>query len=304
MRSSYYAGMSFYKGMIQLAEIDHGRKKTVTALTERTSAVDVSKEAHFSADHPQLHTFIYELEEMIKESKMHSKTVSFALPTEPLLMSVIPVDRNLQGAGLTSHLQWEFEQYYPDVPIADYVVSAYPIPGPAKGNKQAFLVGVRRGTIAFLKKAAAELRLQVFVIDIDHFSAEKTLRYCHPELIKDDLLLIGIRGSSIDASMVTNGQYVDYRAFTIHQPDDLKKAIATYQQYLEHKDGIESVSKIVLYGFDVNGHMCNQIQRETGVTTMAMDALNNLTPSKKLYEVYVKENSRFSAALGLALRTQ
>jgi Tfp pilus assembly PilM family ATPase len=304
MRSSYYVGMSFYKGQIQLAEIDHGRKKTVTALTERSSAVDLSKDEKFSADHPQLHTFIYELEEMIKENKVHSKTVSFAIPTEPLLMSVIPLDGLLQGPGLTTHLQWEFEQYYPDVPIKDYVVSAYPIPGPAKGVKQAFLVGVQRGTIAFLKRAAAELRLQVYLIDIDHFSAEKTLRYCHPELLKDDLLLIGVRGNSADASLVSQGQYVDYRAFTLQQPDDLKKAIASYQQYLEQKDGIETFSKIVLYGYDVNGHTVNQIQRETGISTMAMDAMNNLTPSKKLYEVYVKESSRFSAAIGLALRTQ
>jgi Tfp pilus assembly PilM family ATPase len=304
MRSSYYSGISFYKGQIQLAELDHGRKKTVTVLNERTSAVDLSRDAKFSADHPQLHTFIYELEEMIKENKVHSKTVSFALPTEPLLMSVIPLDASLQGQGLTSHLQWEFEQYYPTVPIKDYIVSAYPIPGPSKGVKQAFLVGVQRGTIAFLKRAAAELRLQVHLIDIDHFSVEKTLRHCHPELLEDEILLIGVRGNGIDVSMVSQGQYVDYRAYTMQHADDLKNAIADYRQYLEQKESIESINKIVLYGYDVTAQTINHIQRETGISTMVLDAMNNLTPSKKLYDVYVKDNSRFSAAIGLALRTQ
>jgi Tfp pilus assembly PilM family ATPase len=304
MRSSYYLGISFYKGQIQLAEIDHGRKKTVTALNERSSAVDLSKDVKFSADHPQLHTFIYELEEMMRENKVHSKTVSFALPTEPLLMSVIPLDASLQGPGLTSHLQWEFEQYYPDVPIKDFVVSAYPIPGPAKGVKQAFLVGVQRGTIAFLKRAATELRLQVFVIDIDHFSAEKTLRYCHPELLKDDILLVGVRGNGIDASLVSDGQYVDYRAFAVRQPDDLKKAIFEYRQYLQQKDGVESFNKIVLYGYDVGAQTITAIQRETGISTMAMNSMNNLTPSKKLDETLIEDNARFTAAIGLALRTQ
>ena len=304
MRSSYYSGISFYKGQIQLAELDHGRKKTVTVLNERTSAVDLSRDAKFSADHPQLHTFIYELEEMIKENKVHTKTVSFALPTEPLLMSVIPLDASLQGQGLTSHLQWEFEQYYPTVPIKDYIVSAYPIPGPSKGVKQAFLVGVQRGTIAFLKRAAAELRLQVHLIDIDHFSVEKTLRHCHPELLEDEILLIGVRGNGIDVSMVSQGQYVDYRAYTMQHADDLKNAIADYRQYLEQKESIESINKIVLYGYDVTAQTINHIQRETGISTMVLDAMNNLTPSKKLYDVYVKDNSRFSAAIGLALRTQ
>jgi Tfp pilus assembly PilM family ATPase len=304
MRSSYYLGVSFYKGQIQLAELDHGKTKTVTALNERSSAVDLSRDVKFSADHPQLHTFIYELEEMIKQSKVHSKTVSFALPTEPLLMSVIPLDASLQGPGLASHLRWEFEQYYPGVPIKDYLVSAYPIPGPDKGVKQAFLVGVQRGTIAFLKRAAAELRLQVYLIDIDHFRVEKTLRHCHPELMKDELLLFGLRGTGIDASVVSQGQYVDYRAFKLQHADDLKNSIMEYRQYLEQKDGSDSFSKIVLYGSNVSEQTVNQIQRDTGMSTILLESMNNLTPSKKIDEMFVKDSSRFSAALGLALRTQ
>ena len=42
MRSSYYVGVSLYKGQIQLAELDHGKKTTVTALTERSTAIDFS----------------------------------------------------------------------------------------------------------------------------------------------------------------------------------------------------------------------------------------------------------------------
>ena len=304
MRSSYYLGISFYKGQIQLAEIDHGRKKTVTVLNERSTAVDFSRDSKFSPSHPQLETIIYELEEMIKENKVHAKTVSFALPTEPLLMSVIPVDASLQGAGLASHLQWEFEQYYPEVPFKDYVVSAYPVPGSGKGVKQAFLVGVQRGTIAFLKKAAAELRLQVYLVDIDHFSAEKTLRHCHPELMKDNVILVGLRGAGIDTSLVSQGQYVDYRAFALEHPDDLKKSIVEYRQYVGEKDGVESISKIVLYGYDITPQTTNEVQRETGISTAAMNAMNNLEPSKKLFEGYVNDSSRFSAALGLSLRTQ
>jgi Tfp pilus assembly PilM family ATPase len=90
----------------------------------------------------------------------------------------------------------------------------------------------------------------------------------------------------------------------VQHVDDLKNAIADYRQYLEQKESIESINKIVLYGYDVTAQTINHIQRETGISTMVLDAMNNLTPSKKLYDVYVKDNSRFSAAIGLALRTQ
>ncbi|MCX6134084.1 MAG: pilus assembly protein PilM [Ignavibacteriales bacterium] len=304
MRSSYYVGVSLYKGQIQLAELDHGKNKTVTALSERSTAIDFSQDNNFSADHPQVNTFVYELEELLKENKIHSKTISFALPTEPILLTVIPVDAALQGNELNAHVQWEFEQYYPNVAVKDYMVSAYPIPGPKDSAKEVFLVGVRRGLIAFLKRAASELRMQVHVIDIDHFSAEKTLRFCHPEVLKENVLLFGLRGSSADASMVAQGQYTDYRGFTVDGLDDLKKCVLTYKQHLEQKGGVASPTKIILYGFDVTSQIINQIQKETGIATLALDCVRNLVPSKKLYEAYVKDSSRFAAAIGLALRTQ
>jgi hypothetical protein len=304
MRSSYYVGVSLYKGQIQLAELDHGKQKTVTALTERSTAIDFSQDGNFSADHPQLFTFIYELEELLKENKVHSKTISFALPTEPVLINVIPVDAALQGPELNGHIQWEFEQYYPNVPVKDFMVSAYPIPGPKKNVRQVFLVAVRRGLIAFLKRAASELRMQVHLIDIDHFSAEKTLRFCHPEIMKDHVMLFGARGKTIDASLVSQGQYIDYRGFCAENADDIRKSVLTYMQHLEQKDGNQPPTKIILYGFDISPQMIQHIQKETGIATLVLDSMRNLAPSRKLYEEYVKESSRFAAAIGLALRTQ
>ncbi len=44
MKSSRYVGVSFLKGKIQFAEVEHKRKKlTVTVLAERTTSVDFAK---------------------------------------------------------------------------------------------------------------------------------------------------------------------------------------------------------------------------------------------------------------------
>ncbi len=304
MKSSYNVGVSLYKGQIQLAEIDHGKKMTVTALGERSTAIDFAHDGNFSPEHPQLFTFVYELEELLKENKVHSKTISFALPTEPILINVIPVDTTLQGNDLTAHIHWEFEQYYPGVPGKDFIISAYPIPGATKDLKEVFLVALRKGLVSFLKRAATELRLDVHLVDINHFSAEKTLRHCHPELLKERLMLFGLRGGGVDASLVSQGQYTDYRFFPIDQHDDVKKCVLAYKRYLEQKSGKQAPAKAVLYGFDVTPQTISLVQRETGIQTMAMDSIRNMVPSKKLYDAYVKENTRFAAAIGLALRIQ
>jgi len=304
MRSSYYVGISFYKGQIQLAEIDHGKKKTVTVLTERTTAIDLTGDTNFSPDHPQLFTFVYELEEMMKQNKVHSKTISFALPTESLYIQVVPVDATLQGTDLTSHLHWEFEQFFPDVPVKDFIVSSYPIPVADEKRKHVILVGVRRGLVAFLKRAASELRLAVHLVDVDHFSVEKTIRHCHPEILKETFILLGARGDGLDASLIFRGNYVDYRGFAMKQSEDLKNSIISYRQYLEAKIGSQPPAKALLYGYGISQEMLQPLQREAGINPVLIDATRNLTISKHVYEEYVKENSRFAAAVGLALRTQ
>jgi Tfp pilus assembly PilM family ATPase len=287
-----------------LAEVEHGKKISLVALGERSSSMDFTHATAISAEHPQLYTFVYELEELIKQNRVHGKQISFALPTDPVFINIIPVDAALQGNDLTSYMQWEFEQYHPDAPLKDFILTVHPLPWGKGKAKQMFLVSVRRGMIGFLKKATTELRLQLHLIDIDHFSTEKSLRFSYPELAKDNLALLGVRHGRVDGSLIVRGELVDYRGYPLASPDDLKKHALAYLRYLKEKDGIESPAKIFLYGIDVSSVIASQVQRETGVETQTLDAVRNLSPSKKLYEQYVKESSRFAPAIGLALRTQ
>ena len=304
MKSSHHVAVSFSKGQIQLAEVEHGKKTSVVALGERSSSVDFTHPSPITADHPQLYTFVYELEDLMKQNRVHGKQISFALPTDPVFINIIPVDAGLQGNELTAYLQWEFEQYHPNTPLKDFLLSFHPLPGGKGNTKRMFLVSVRRGMIGFLKKAVSELRLQLHLIDIDHFSTEKSLRFNYPEASKNNIVLFGARSTHLDASLLANGQLVDYRAYAPEPSDGLKKTAVAYLKYLKEKDSVGSPAKIFLYGTDVSSAVALQVQRETGVETQTLNAVRYLSPSKKLYEPYLKESCRFAPAIGLALRTQ
>jgi Tfp pilus assembly PilM family ATPase len=304
MKSIHHVAVSFFKGQIQLAEVEHGKKITIVALGERSSSVDFTHATAIYAGHPRLSTFVYELEELMKQNRVHTKQISFALPTDPVFINIIPVDAALQGNDLTSYMQWEFEQYHPDAPVKDFLVDFHPLPGGNGKTKRMILVSVRRGMIGFLKKATAELQLQLHLIDIDHFSTEKSLRFNYPELAKQNLALFGVRLGRVDGSLIARGELVDYRAYPLESVKELKKSALSYLRYLKEKDGVESPAKIFLYGIDVSSVTASQVQRETGVETLTLNAVRNLSPSKKLYQPYVKGSSRFAAAIGLALRPQ
>ena len=258
--------------------------------------------ANLSPDHPKLFTFVYELEELLKQSRVRSKYISFALPTDPVFINIIPVDAALQGNEVSAHIQWELEQYHPDTPLKEFIIDSQPLPWGDKDVKQMFVVCVRRGMVGFLKKAVAELKLQLHLVDIDHFSTEKSLRFNYPECAEENVALFGVRHGRVDASLVLQGELCDYRAFLIDSSADVGDAVATYLTYLKEKEGVDSPGKIVLHGMDITPALVAKIKRERGTETLALDAVRGLSPSKKPHEPFVKESSRFAAAIGLALR--
>jgi Tfp pilus assembly PilM family ATPase len=106
MKSTSYIGVSFLKRKIQLAEIEHKRKKlTVTVLAERDSSIDFAQAgASLSATHPQLGLFISEMKSFIKQQKVTAENISFALPPDPMFINIIPVDPGLTGKDLSQYL--------------------------------------------------------------------------------------------------------------------------------------------------------------------------------------------------------
>lgn len=299
-----HIGVSFIRGQLQLAEIEHGKKMELIALGERESSMDFGTSAvNLHADHPQLATFIYELEELMKQQKVGAKSISFAIPTDPVFVNLIPVDAHLEKADLSSHLQWELEQYYPDTPAKEFILDSHALPSESLDVQNRFMVAVQRGLVGFLQKAASELRLKLNILDIDHFSTEKTLRHNYPEVHNKIVALCGVQYGHLDASIVASGELIDYRAFPLQTQEQVKDAIAGFLKHLKEREPDHQPGALFIHGANLAKETLNELKAEARIQVLQLNALKKLPASKKLYEPFVKENSRFAAAIGLALRT-
>jgi Tfp pilus assembly PilM family ATPase len=304
MKSNSYIGVSFLKGKIQFAEIEHKRKKrTVTVLTERDTAIDFAQEGEeLSATHPKLGTFVSELKGIIKQQQVTAQYISFALPPDPMFINIIPVDNDLKGKDLAQYLQWEMNQYFPEASPKEFVIGADGLPLDNKTAQQTFMVAVRRGMAAFLQKAATGLKLNLNIIDIDQFSTEKTLITNYPEILEHEIVLFGLRKSGVDASLIHEGAMTDYRAFHYNGDSDPTRPIMEYLKYLKQKD-IETPAAILLHGIDIAQDFVVSLRTTTGIKqTLAMNSLRKIRAVDKLSKTYLKESYRFAAAIGLALR--
>jgi Tfp pilus assembly PilM family ATPase len=305
MKSQRYLGLSFLRGRIQAAEVEHGKHVQLTGLAECDSTIDFSLVgSQLSATHPQLPTFVTELKELIRESKFLAGYVSFALPPDPVFINMVPADTSLKGAELNEYLQWEMEQYFPGTPPKDFIIDSHTLRSQTGPSKDLFMVSVRKSTVGFIQKVTADLRLKLGLVDIDQFSTEKTLLFNYPEVLDHPIVLFGIRYGYVDASLVHKGEMSDYRAFSSDSESGITKAVQQYLNYLKEKDVQEPPAALLLHGSDIPQNLILELRSETGIKqTLAINACRKLPATSRVSKPLMQESYRFAAAIGLALRS-
>jgi hypothetical protein len=165
------------------------------------------------------------------------------------------------------------------------------------------MVAVHRSLAVFLQNVCRGAKLKLNIIDIDHFSAEKTLLINYPEILEHDIAFIGLREHSLDASVIHNGEMSDYRSFQYDSDADPAKYIKEYLRYLKQRENSVPAA-LLLHGTDVTKNLVLSLRKETGIgQTLALNALRNLKSSANLQNTFGKKNCQFASVIGLALRT-
>ncbi len=304
MKYSRHVGISFCNGHIQLAEIELGKRKAVTALAEAQSNIDlVEAGIHLSADHPQVATLAGELKELLHRNKVSAKTISFALPAEPVFINIMPLSPTLKGPSLGDYLQWELKQYFPNAGPKDFIVDSHPLAGGEKEFHPAFVVGVRRGMVAFLQKVTRDLKMDLHIVDVDHLTTEKTISLNYPEVAGHHVALFCLRMTGLIGSVLRDGETIDYRSFPVQLPGDCAKTVSAYLKDLKQLDGMKDPDALFFYGLDVPPDVLKQIRSETNIQAIIVNSLRKLPVAGKIFQQYTKSSNRFAPAIGLGLRT-
>ena len=304
MKTIRYLGISFLHGRMQFAEIEHGKKVIVTQLVESDTKIDfLHSGSAFRAGSSDAAALAGEIRNTIRKNKISAEIVSFALSPSSVFINIIPVDTSLNDAEFKKYLKWEAEQYLPDSNSKDYVIDSHRLPSLHGSSQQAFMVAVHRPMAAFLQSVCREAKLKLNIIDIDHFSAEKTLLINYPEILEHDIAFIGLREHSLDASVIHNGEMADYRSFQYSADANPVKFIGEYLRYLKQRENSVPAA-LLLHGTDISPNLVLSLRKETGIQqTLALNALRKLKADGKVQELYGKKNFQFASVIGLALRT-
>ncbi len=305
MKTQRNLGLSFLKGSIQAAEVEHGKQVQLTGLAEHESSIDFAQVgSQLNATYSLLPAFVAEVKALIRENKFSPDFISYALPADPVFINMIPADPTLKGPELNEYLQWEMEQYFPATPAKEFVIDSHALRAPEGAAKQLFMVSVRKSMVGFIQKVTADLKLKLNIIDIDQFSTEKTVLFNYPEVLDHPIVLFGVRFGYVDASLIHKGEMSDYRSFRSESPEGIKKAVHQYLHYLKEKDVPETPAALLLHGYEIPQDLVLSLRTETGIKqTLAINACRKLPTSGKVAKPLLQESYRFAAAIGLALRS-
>jgi Tfp pilus assembly PilM family ATPase len=300
---SRHVGVSFCSGNLQVAEIEHGRHLRLLSLAQARTTLDLAQAGtNLTAQHPQVATMVKELGDLLRRNKIKGQTVSFALPSEPVFLNIVPLDPALKGKQLAEHLLWELRQHEPSASETDVILDTLPV-GPATAAiRPSLLIAVRKGMVAFLQQAARQLKLSLRIVDVDHFSAEHTVRANYPEVSGHTVLQVTVRYSGVNVSTLHNGHLMDYRFLPLHTPDDVVRTLTNYIKHRPHLEGLEEPQAILIGGAEVPADAIRRLRAETQIQVIHINALRKLRIEGKIYEPFLKKSHQFAATIGLALR--
>jgi type IV pilus assembly protein PilM len=214
----------------------------------------------------------------------------FILDANMVLIKKIPVDANLQGERLKSHVQWEVAQCVIN-PLEHYIIDFQRLPAVADQEyAEVVVVVARRMAIDFLKEIFRNTDLRLRAIDVDVFAAQRVFAENYEADGDAYVALVDVRKDNLQFTIIRGdifflSQDVDYHAeeqgeSPKREDDHLARIVSKElrRMIIDHKLGksVEDMHAIYLYGDGVTDQMVEALQNTHNVR------IDRANPFKKI----------------------
>ena len=290
-------GLSFSDKGVQAVEVEHdGPSNTLLAIDEWESSFTSAAHKENSMDE-----FIGQLSSFITSNHAHANRVSVALDTAQLFLNTISMEEGLSQPEMNEQINWELSQYHPEVPPRQFITDMHLLnQHHAEGWNEVLCVSVKRDDVYAVQRVIAKLGLSLYVLDVDHFSADTALRVNYPDTNQKFLALIGVKENRLDISMIKNGNTESYSYCLVQSDKEIVEQIGTLSRETK---GIYSITA---YGPYLTKDLLVQIRRGSSLLVEALNPLRHVKVSDtlRLTDRLSVPSYRFASAVGVALRRE
>lgn len=198
------------------------------------------------------------------------KKVSIAIDNEKLFQCVVPVDANLDKEAWKEHLTWELSQFIPQDSVKEYIPDPHILAKQSvEGAEDTLIVAAKRELIMQLEGELKKYRFKTGIIDSSFFGAQKCAMTTYPELLNQQLAIVGIYPRRVDIGVFYNGKLFDYRQIDITSPREVPPVV-------ESALNSSPIESICLYGFNIGSQLIEKLREKEGRSVFLLDAFKSL----------------------------
>jgi Tfp pilus assembly PilM family ATPase len=268
------------------------------------------------ADKKMSRRFAEDINRLYETQDFDASHAAFSLDSGMVLIKKIPVDNQLSDSAMGDQIGWEVGQFT----IADadeYIVDYEEILSQSSNGsaKDMLVVVVRKKIVEYLRQVFSHTDLQLKVVDVDLFSAQRALQLNYDYNQSERIGLIDVEDKKAHFSILSGRSYhlsqeVAFPANNHESENKDETAARIISKELKRivmdeqiGKGVEDLSEIYLYGEAVEDKVLEELQDSYNVS------INRANPFKKVKmgsqvadEINATRPERFMISVGAALR--
>ncbi len=249
---------------------------------------------------------IYESIEKTAISEMFvSLRANLCIDSLLCFLAKIPIDRNLNTQERENQIQWEFNTLMGGENPKEYHLFYHQIEKFSNSELNSIiLLFIKKRILSFFTNVFDDLKIPMSVTDIDHFALENACKFSYPEFSSGITSLIFLKESTIEFSLILDGEIFNYRQFKIKKSDSIpelfEKKIIPLFIGMKNK----SLHKIYLSGENINDRLMEELTSLSPIDIELVNPFRDCIINKKVMNSPVFNNlNYFAPAMGIALRT-
>lgn len=302
-------GIGFSGSKIYFTELS-GTGEIVKAENIESVKVDFDFEdelGKYKSSQKDLTNISSEISTYIAKRNLEVTSAGLTISSSQAFIITLPVDFTEGKQTINSRIYWELSNYFPDN-YNDFLVNTYRLNNvlPSKLSDDFLVIAVPKNTIEFVKRIFKISSIELNIVDIDHFSAENTLRHSLKENIAGcNLLLTGIKNGRVDYGYLQKGKYKYYTYSRYNNETEFNLSLIRKLSGLINNELISGkVDGIYFYGDEIKEDTLSALEKNNIGPVRLLNPFENLSAS----DVLLKNSSlrknlySFAPGCGVALR--
>lgn len=202
-------GLSFGGEDLLLVETEEAAKNYKV-----TSLLNVSSDIPFSIDmfsqESGAEMVGSELKSVLAENGITTKSLAVSLELGIGSVIKIPYSKKLSDKDLSSHLNWELQQYI-DEEVSGFTFDSYKlVKSPSIKNPELLLVGTRNNVISFFQEMSSHAEVDLHMVNVDVLSAVNTFETNYKFHPKEKIALVEIGERKLVFTLLEGNFFIGY----------------------------------------------------------------------------------------------